>query len=450
MVVAVKLFQILCLLFFVSIPSWCLAYTKVGTVYTTDGSRTDVQAAVTNASDGDTVNLPAGTFDWASTYVTISNKNVSIVGAGIDSTILQIGNRAFSVSIVTKASWRISGMTLQTKTGSQVLIQIDGGMDSGATTYTYGWRIDHIKFDISGDSAAPIQIYGSTWGVIDNSTFIGTATGLPIAVNVDAQMAVDGTYGGVKISGSYDIGQPLDLGGSSAVYVEDCTFTPGASSAWAYFDIDQGAGRIVLRYNTLGDGYFYTHETRNTHIGATKVEIYGNTFTGGSTYAQGGGYPGRLNSGTGVIYNNTFSSPYDSKIFIMYELRGTTNDGPLALCDGSHVWDGNVEASGWPCLGQIGRGSGTPGSQESVPLYAWNNGVESTCATGGTCTNTYSIATSTSTYVKSTAHSNGEVDYVNAVNTAKAGYTAYTYPHPLRGVPPTSATGCTLVGTTLK
>jgi hypothetical protein len=76
--------------------------------------------------------------------------------------------------------------------------------------------------------------------------------------------------------------------------------------------------------------------------------------------------------------------------------------------------------------------------------------VESTCATGGTCTNTYSIATSTSTYVKSTAHSNGEVDYVNAVNTAKAGYTAYTYPHPLRGVPPTSATGCTLVGTTLK
>ena len=54
---------------------------------------------------------------------------------------------------------------------------------------------------------------------------------------------------------------------------------------------------------------------------------------------------------------------------------------PSALCDGKSPWDGNQDATGWPCLDQIGRGgdnapfNGTPPPfpQKSEPAYFWNN-----------------------------------------------------------------------------
>lgn len=403
----------------------------------------DVQQCVTNASDDDTINLKAGTVDWGASSLNIVGKRVNVIGAGKNDTIVSFSSKGMAIlsTDYTKYALKISGINFHGKSGAQAAIQI-GSLDYDISRYATGFRFDNLKFDNdAGISPTAVIIYGTIWGVIDNCDFYPAAA-YSIQILISAAMpSLDSTIGGSKIGGSYDVSLPLDLGGSSAVYVEDCNFYDSTDYPMAYFDIDQGAGRIVLRHNVLGDGYFYTHESRGSNIGATKVEIYSNTFSGGSVYAQGSGYPGRLNSGTGVIYNNTFTSPgYDSKIFPVYELRSSVSNAPMLLCDGSHPWDGNVEANGWPCAGQIGRGSGTIGNQESAPLYAWNNGVESTCVTGGTCTNTYSIWSGTANYVKSTAHSNDEVDFVNNGSTSKPGYTAYTYPHPLRGVAPAVST----------
>ena len=159
------------------------------------------------------------------------------------------------------------------------------------------------------------------------------------------------------------------------------------------------------------------------------------------------GNPIRLESGTGVIFNNTVTG-FQSTNTVLDERRGFFEaGGAFGACDGTKAWDGNAgdpAAPGWPCLGQIGRGPGktmsqiTGGSKQvSVPLYFWNNGTQDGCSTGGACTNSMSAtvwdgSAKSNAYVKATPHPNGEVDYVLNGSTSKPGYAAYTYPHPLQ------------------
>ena len=167
--------------------------------------------------------------------------------------------------------------------------------------------------------------------------------------------------------------------------------------------------------------------------------------------------PGLMRSGTGVIFNNTVSG-YDTNAFSIDGQRENTasclvNTAPLGKCDGSNAYDGNTEASGWPCIGQIGRGAVSGwnengGTLSATPLYGWKNGTTSTCVSGGTCNNTVELTPNacgagSSDYWKTTGstHANGDVDYINNGDTPKPGYTAYTYPHPLQGAVAGSGAG---------
>jgi hypothetical protein len=183
-------------------------------------------------------------------------------------------------------------------------------------------------------------------------------------------------------------------------------------------------------------GVVYSHWTRSGEIGGIKYEIYNNVMTGNTNNQT----PVRLEAGTGVVFNNTVNSFANQ--FVIDERRGQQyeNTGPLFMCDGTHAWDGNIEASGWPCLGQIGRSPGYAyGSQTSSPLYAWNNGSETGCSTGGSCTNSVNLtvmdvggSVSPYLFLKTTGspHTNGDVDYVNNGSTPMPGYTSFTYPYP--------------------
>ena len=161
----------------------------------------------------------------------------------------------------------------------------------------------------------------------------------------------------------------------------------------------------------------------------------------GQTFTQ----IGFLRSGTGVIYDNTITNfGGNTNIIIDGQRENTTclvNIAPLGTCDGSNVFDGNLEASGWPCCGEIGKGSVVSwnengGTLSNSPLYGWNNGTTSTCSTGGACDNAITIGlngacgASLSTYLRTTGspHVNGNIDYVNG--TVAPGYTACVYPHP--------------------
>lgn len=423
---------------FIFFSLFFLAHNSYAATLNCDGSQSDCQDKVDAALDGDTLNIPAGTFDWGSAYIYILNENITVMGAGQDQTIIRGSARGFVAGINPKAGFRISNMTLDIPgPGAAQSIWLDYADYATKLMPAYGWRIDHIKFD--GDVGTNIFVLGNTWGLIDHCTF-PSVSGIRIAI--DATMP----YAGEACSGCYDLSLPMELTPSTqnAVYVEDCNFSFTNINLPSVFDLEGGGGRIVFRHNTVTDGFLYNHWNRGGHISGTKWEVYGNTFIG-SSWAASGGMPARFQAGTGVIYNNTVTGY--SLGWKVDELRGCGQESSswLLACDGTHAWDGNLESNGWPCLNQIGRATGITldpvthaksNVQASQPAYAWNNGTQATCATGGKCTDSVTISRYNScptNVIQSAAHSNGDFDYINNGSTPMPGYAPFVYPHPLQG-----------------
>jgi hypothetical protein len=256
------------------------------------------------------------------------------------------------------------------------------------------------------------------------------------------------------------------------LYVEDNTFV-GSDPTQFYSakDTMYTGGRTVFRHNTLTNAALYSHWNRGGQLNSEWLEVYNNTFiaTAGSVNSTVG--IGRMEGGgTGIFHDNTVTG-FTSKVFTIGEERVVaTGDAPLLFCDGTHPWDGNagdVNAPGWPCINQTGRGMGPTvdqlvagAKQPSFPLYFWNNGTQNFCsnpaATDGPCDNsvvvgladTSAVKYEKSIYYQGAGHTvtgggfgQGDVDYsVTTTQPSGAGthtltYTPYQYPHPLALVP---------------
>lgn len=430
----------------------------------------DVQAAVNSASDGDTVAIPAGTCTWL-TGVSWTDKKISVIGAGASSTIIN-ATAGFSVTInnVAEAAWRISGLTMQSATTSSMAIVINAAKP---TTYSYGWRVDHVTFDYTGDTPdGSIVVYGTSYGLFDHDNF-SFAHSVWIYVE-DAQDtwtdASDPNYEQcwgspslADVCGRYMMSLPLSLGTADAVYFENDTFT-SQSPNQGFFDTSYGGARVVFRHDTFTGGFLYSHGTRGNEIDYFQAELYDNNFIANSNWNY---YPVRFEGGTGVIYDNTLSpGMYDevggtpTKWYLDYPRYYYSGwEYPLLnTCDGTNDWDGNSDTSapGWPCLTQPGRGPGVTWAQAqagvqapSVPWLAWSNGTQIGCSTGGSCTDSVDLAAynGTSAYISSSTHPNGDKDFCNGGNSMPLtcgnytnNYTPFTYPYPLdaNGMPQSS------------
>ena len=411
---------------FISIVSIFAFNSEVSAVQinATSCSQTAVQAAVTSAVVGDTVSIPAGACTWTSD-VSWSNKNINVIGSGIGNTIITSEGTVFDIiANSSPASFRVSGMTIKGTAANATIFVQSWGANNGNGAAIKGWRFDNIRFDYSYGTI--FNVGGVSWGLIDNCTFDSTSGG-GYTVLLPWSM-INAEDPNPNIKGTYSAGLPVNLGSDEAIYIEDCTFN-FTSGTTGIADGLYGS-RVVIRHNTAKYTYFYTHSARSRDRGAKVIEVYNNTFVGAGFFR-----PAQIRSGSGVIFNNTITG-YQLQAFSLDDQRACkiVVDSPLLACDGGRSWDGNIEASGWPCLDQIGRGAGSPGSQVSMPLYIWNNGTTSTCATGGACNNSvkFAVDACAANYIKTTAHSNGVVDLVDNGSTPKPGYTAYTYPHPLR------------------
>ena len=402
-------------------------------------SRTHVQTAVDSAADGTTVNVPAGSCTWSSAEepVQVYNKNITIRGAGIGTTVItRNGNFVFYVLMTAadRGNVRITGFTFQGATMGAVIEMRSAsynGIPSGR------WRIDNNHFNYLSEQRVGIQVSGVNYGVFDHNT-ITWPTGQFLLVHGFLDSESTSVYGDLLNQ------QPLDYGTDKFVFMEDNTFTPAGNNPVNVYDATGGA-RIVYRYNSCTGCFFYNHWTRGLEMAGHVHEIYNNSWIGNSTYgiASGFGYPIRLEGGTAVIYNNYAANYHNEGSSVPYvflddrRADGSESAAPLGACNGNQSWDGNIESNGWPCLGQIGRAPGksfaqirSGSKQVSSPVYLWNNGEEPTCATGGTCNNSWGVFAIPSSHVKATPHSNGEVDYVLNGKTPMPGYSPYVYPHP--------------------
>jgi hypothetical protein len=182
-------------------------------------------------------------------------------------------------------------------------------------------------------------------------------------------------------------------GGPDAVYIEDNTFNNRISGNPAYYWGGSGAqsyygARTVFRHNVCNNCQIDQHGTAGA-VGARWWEIYENTFNVTDVNGAQSDYI-VLRGGSGVVFNN--------------HTGGFMNNGAGSI----HMYE---EDPGYPALYQVGSGK----NQVLDPAYLWANDP------------TMSIDTDDPTQI--------------AVNrdyylTAKPGYTAYVYPHPLTAAQP--------------
>ena len=385
-------------------------------------SSTAVASAITSASSGDTILVPAGTCTWSTPVVL--NKSISVNGAGIDSTII-IGN---GFSIPTGVDhYRITGFTFNGNWGSNFIIQ-----HAQSRTGNKNFRIDHNKFmNKAYTTSGTILFHGYSYGVVDHNIFQDTLDEI-------LSFGGDGATASTRspVVGGYENG---------TIFVEDNQFTLTNACRDHYAPDPNGAAenlfdgnsgpRVVFRYNTIIDhlncrwlSAIETHgfESEFSTVGDARafysVEIYGNTFTSN--------YPGvaqaikfRGLQGGGVIFNNTFSGTGQSfsNFAQLKNLRSqTTNStGSLSI--------GNIHAAGYTefCHARQSTESTSltcekcnaqPGScfGQVNNLYIWNN------------------SNAGPVFVDSTDFT--PVDIVlnnNYFLSSMPGYIAYPYPHPL-------------------
>jgi hypothetical protein len=311
-------------------------------------SQGDVQTAIGQAQDGDTVLVPAGHCTWSDTLRLEPMPAIMLQGAGIDQTVITDatpaggwGNSLFWINGVEDKPFRIAGFTFtdQGEVDPNGLIHILGNNKN--------WRVDHCKFD--DISQRGVRTRGATYGVIDHCTFV-----IPDDGNVQTI--------GVVGDGDASWERPLSLGTADAVYAEDCTFdfvTKNDGPFDAY-----GGARYVFRYNTVTNTTPGHHgrdsgNYRSTH----SFEIYGNEII--STYQPGTNIYTALHfrGGTGVVFDNTVTGRFGNGLLVVNYCSC-----PDMICS----WEA---CTTYPCIDQIGRSSDSDqdGVQDLEPLYEWNN-----------------------------------------------------------------------------
>jgi hypothetical protein len=220
-------------------------YSVSGSTYNTDGSSSDVQAAISAASAGSTVLIPAGTYQWSSP-VTVS-ADVSLQGAGTSSTTVACSgnNGLLVISNPTPFACTIGGITFNGNDASGndhigILIKTPALLHDCNFT-SNGGLLDMVRFETNG-------------GVIWNWTFYDHDR------NEEAicfQNSVEGSAtGGISPSWTANDTMGLaDTNGTANCYVEDCTFNEMHLQALDFSD----NSRVVVRHCTFNNSGFASH-----------------------------------------------------------------------------------------------------------------------------------------------------------------------------------------------
>lgn len=462
-------------------------------------SRTDVSDCVTAAASGDTIRVPAGTATWSGAIALPATKDLSVIGATVvnctgtagtdsyacattDQTVITCSPTCFTVSIA--ASHRVSGFTLRTTTGDEVL-----SLSDNQSTSKY-FRIDHNHL-VSTGGWAPIRGKGATNGVHPQGIWDhNRLEDVALHTNATLHQLDEGPY-------QHQIwAQDTQLGNSSqVVYIEDNHFS-GTTGNINATDGNYG-GRVVIRGNRFsGQTYMEFHSPQGSNRGFQRWEVYNNILKDPSTTNCYFGLAS-IRGGTGVFFNNTMSGNLSDCNFdvlldnVRSEWSGAI-DG-VGPCNGSSPWDQNAGQQGWRCRDQIGVGrdlslwshTTTPAwNQEVKPAYFWSNSKSSASVQGGpgpisvsvdteqrspvhivanrdfytatanfngtsgvgvgplgsrpvTCTTGVAYwATDQGEWNSTNGVPDGRLFKCTATNTWTAYYTPYTYPHPWTGSAP--------------
>lgn len=308
-------------------------WTKSGTTYTTDGTRFSVQAAVNDASSGDTIEIPAGSFTWGAGGASLNmNKNVTLKGAGPALTTITLSNSSTSNTqwgngvIKVSAAGTVRDMTIVQTGGGNVTAISATGAD--------GWLVLNV-------------IYVSASGV-GYFVYFG-AFGLIALCSVTGGAGNDEWIFGRGPTNAWQTAS--QKGTANAVYVENCTL-----SAKGYLDANANANVVVRNCSLAPSGGTIKLDGHGTATNSPPrsfrlMECYRNTWTTSNSNQP----CFEIRGGTGFIWGNS------------------AVDGTIMLGDYRIVYGSNTVGD-YPLYDQVGTGQDPfPASAAAEPLYLWDN-----------------------------------------------------------------------------
>jgi len=232
-------------------------------------SYVDVSTAVTSASVGDTINVPAGACTWSSTL--IINKGISLIGAGVGNTIIT-SNASLLIDYeasnpATNALFRVSGFTFDFGAGLRNGISLYAGNTLVLQTKV---RIDNNRFqNIAQNSTQVMYIkLGKVRGVIDHNYFT--------AATYFSRSNGDGNDYGVSLWNNWEgvVFGKVD----NNMWFEDNIINVQNGGV---IDCSQGS-RYAFRYNTIntngGGQMFDQHGNWGDGYSCFGGELYGNNI----------------------------------------------------------------------------------------------------------------------------------------------------------------------------
>jgi hypothetical protein len=389
------------------------AFTKVSySVYRSDGSQSDTQAAVNAIARGGTVEIPNGTFTWTGTLSV--NKAIKVKGESKGGVQIVAHNAQTDVVAVTEplsGSLEISNLDFDFVKADNIwpfAIRVSAPSPRGQ-----GHVLLHDCYFVTNYAYA--LLWAMNGGVIYNCTFDGSkSSGLSGISFVGAGNNADWTKPSTLGA--------LDSNGTANTYVEDCHF-----KAYAGINFDDNS-RSVLRHSTIDNAGLGSHGQETSPYGTRQWELYDNTFTCDSDNKFNLNFFFSIRGGTGVITGNNFQEIPWGKIHITLNVFSIRRKGQIPC------------QTQYPAARQVGQGWKGKGGYRypsvpsdglgyfTDPIYIWNNTgpgaasphfVDLNEYNPDECGNGMLIAN----FVKK------DRDYIMG---PRPDYAKYPYPHPLR------------------
>lgn len=408
------------------------------TVNAASCNSSDVQTAITSASDGDTVVIPNGSCTWSIGITT--SKQITLQGAsvgGVTITDADTNSNDSLLTITIGSSFRttIANINFLPGTGTGHYLTIKG---SGLAPLMHD-----MSFNLPNFQLVNAVSWYVTGGVIWNTTFLSTSN-----LNGACGTQVGSDSGSLQVKSNLSWDAPstmgvLDTTGTNNLYIEDSVF----SNVGQIPDVDDN-GRVVIRHTQIIGSSGLTHGPSSS-TGGRQVELYNNSFTYPNPNRNLNRYFW-LRAGTMVVTNNSVQwingGCYPNKNSFTFVVEGARwNTGGHGCC------------TGWMCWHQVGSGGSTVAQnppfmspsqmadnfQLPDPIYIWNNtGTGQGSSHYGTddadtdnCHNA-NPATGQEFTTSDFFKANRDYFYDNTSNPnsgAKPGWAPYVYPHPLRG-----------------
>ncbi len=409
-------------------------------------SYSDVSAAYSAASAGDTVTVPSGNCTWSSALNI--TKAITLQGAGSNTTVITSSMSSGSSLIsITPASDAI--LTRVTNIGFQL-----GTLNNGRRAITINGkpnvsfiptniRIDHNAITGGGGNPGGIVTIGRVYGLIDHNTFTNIYSAIfGWGIGYDNQAWIDAyNAGGIK------------AGTADAMFVEDNTFILNDSAGTritvdAQIYLQEGGASYVVRYNT-----FDASAVTNPNFMTLMYNNHGN-----QDYCLN--YPSTCFRGMPIFesYNNTAKCAANNCEFesirggsvLIHDEAFSGGGGSLVKVSEEECWQTAFFSSlrtAWPAQDQVTNSFFWNLTFNGAPVTDINFGAEN-----GSCSAIFiqknrdyfmhapqasggkTSFTGTRYGGSKTAFTTGDVGsmtFSSAGSNAYYPYTPYTYPHPL-------------------